>query len=72
MALAKATIKATIVGSMTSIIGAPADPVVQEKFAEALADAIFTILTTQAQVQLVANGIDNSGYTLVTNLGLIT
>lgn len=72
MALSASTMKATIKAQLTAITGTPEDPVKQDEFATALANALFTILTVQAQVAMTGGGVDTNGDTLVVNLGAIT
>ena len=71
MALLQATIKATIEAEMLITFGAPADADQQEKFTEAISQAIYKILTVQAQVALANGGIDTGGFPLVLNQGSI-
>lgn len=62
MPLSLATISATIITELDAQTGAPADPAVQKKFADALASALFKVLTQQATVQ-------STGVTLVGSPG---
>jgi tRNA A37 threonylcarbamoyltransferase TsaD len=59
MAMSASGLKAAIIASMTSTIGAPADGSKQAQFAEALATAIVTYLVANAEIA--ATGVDPQG-----------
>ncbi|MBW1784816.1 MAG: hypothetical protein JRL30_29240 [Deltaproteobacteria bacterium] len=72
MALSTATIKATIIAEVNAAYGPTADAATQDKFATALSEAFFKILTLQAQVIMAGGGVDTGGDSLVTNVGAIS
>lgn len=59
MPLSVATIKSTIVSKLDAQYGAPANAAEQEKFATAIAEALFDVLTVQATVA--SNGATGAG-----------
>lgn len=72
MALNVSTMAATIVTKLQANQGAPVDAGKEAAFAQSLAEAIYDILTAQAQVAMSGGGIDTNGDTLVTNQGSIS
>lgn len=67
MALSQSALKSTIQSSMVAAMGAPADPAKMELFADGMAQALLTILTSQAEVKVTVAGGSSSG----THLGVI-
>ena len=72
MALSVTTIKTTIINEVDIAFGPTDDAATQEKFAEALAQAIFKVLTQQSTVAMAGGGADSNGDTLVVNTGAIS
>ena len=70
MALSKPTMKSTIKAKMDSIMGTADDDGKRSDFAEAMADAVYDILTAQAAT-LLNNGLDSNGDTLVNLTGKV-
>jgi hypothetical protein len=69
MAMTPAALKTLIKTNLEAAFGAPADPSMEDKFADALSQAIVTFLTTNAVVN--ATGVDPQGGT-VTSTGTLS
>jgi hypothetical protein len=76
MALSAATIQTTIKAQLDAQYGAPADAAAlaqQTKFCTALANAIFTVLTTQTTVSVTSvSGVTTGGGVSGPGVGVLT
>lgn len=70
MALSEAGIKAVLIAKQNEVMGSPTDSGQQSDAMEALAKALFQILTSDAIIEL-NNGSDSNGDGLIDKTGVI-